>query len=65
MTQIITAIALLCQVTGSHGNQWGVATYPNVKVVQIRCQQTLLKCVRDAKGNKHDALEDCILKGGY
>lgn len=65
MIEVISAIALLCQVTAADVN------YNAIKDRQIKCQQTLLKCVRQdldswkIAGSAEKALERCVSMGGY
>jgi hypothetical protein len=69
MIEVITAIALLCQVTGSYsaGNSGPVHRYGEAKEYQNKCHATLLKCVVEPEKNKtyEYKLKDCVLKGGY
>lgn len=64
MEQIITTIALLCQITGTGKyGEW----YSNAKKHQNECHKKLLNCIENSKSKKflEYKLEDCVLKGDY
>lgn len=64
MVEVIAAIAMLCQVTGTGGDM--VYTYEKTKARQAQCYQTLLKCLESESAFGVDTrLKLCVLKGGY
>lgn len=70
MIEVISAIALLCQVTGTVGDPFATTNYKEAKSAQVNCQQKLLKCVqaeneKTPKGQMSFGLENCVNKGGY
>jgi len=60
MNETLIAIALLCQITGTHnGSAFTTANYNQVKEVQKNCQKILLECAEKNQLNK------CIKIGHY
>jgi hypothetical protein len=63
MTEIIMAIAVICQVHGTAAQ----TDFNYIRDRQTACQQKLVKCVSQDDGELFTArkLSECIKKGGY
>ena len=59
--EILTAIILSCQVTGTFSqNKYKEVTYSEAKTSQTECQQERLKCVKNERGNEVEAFIKCL-----